>query len=63
MLVDKRKKLQLIALHNSMRVELNRLFCIDDTIIINNGIDFSKFRKGIRMNFVVLKNLPVRMMG
>lgn len=39
----KEKKLQLIALHNSMRVELNRLFGVDNTIVINNGIDFSKF--------------------
>lgn len=35
--------LQLIALHEDMRAELNDMFGIDTTVVIRNGIDFSKF--------------------
>lgn len=36
--------LQLIALHDNMRQELNDMFCIDNTIVLPNGIDFSKYQ-------------------
>jgi len=35
--------LQMIALHDEMRQELNKRFGIDDTLVIHNGIDFNKF--------------------
>ena len=37
------KDLQLIALHQDMAKELNELFGIDNTVVIRNGIDFSRF--------------------
>ena len=39
----KRYKQRFIALHDSMRLEINRLFSVHNTIVLNNGIDFSKF--------------------
>lgn len=36
--------LQLIALHEDMRRELNQMFGIDNTIVIRNGIDFNRFQ-------------------
>ncbi len=39
----KNKRMQLIALHEQMRLELNSLFNVNNTIVVNNGIDFSRF--------------------
>lgn len=39
----KNSKLQLIALHEDMKNELNELFHINNTVVIHNGIDFSRF--------------------
>lgn len=39
----KNKQMQLIALQEPMRVELNSMFNTNNTIIVNNGIDFSRF--------------------
>lgn len=36
--------LQIIALHNNMRVELNTMFSTNNTIVLPNGIDFSKYQ-------------------
>lgn len=36
--------LQLIALHDNMQKELNDMFDIDNTIVLPNGIDFSKYQ-------------------
>lgn len=38
-----KRKLQLIALHNGMKNELDNMFNITDTKVIKNGIDFSRF--------------------
>lgn len=35
--------LQLIALHDEMRKELNHMFNVNNTIVIHNGVDFSRF--------------------
>lgn len=35
--------LQLIALHQQMKEQLNSMFDVDNTIVIRNGIDFSRF--------------------
>lgn len=37
-------QLQLIALHSEMAMELNRVFNINNTKIVKNGVDFDKFR-------------------
>ena len=37
--------LQLIALHEDMKNELNHLFNIDTTVVMNNGINVDKFTK------------------
>lgn len=39
----KNHDIQLIALHDSMREELNSLFNVNNTVVVNNGIDFSRF--------------------
>jgi glycosyltransferase involved in cell wall biosynthesis len=36
--------MRLIALHEAMRIELNEMFGVDNTIVVNNGIDFSRFK-------------------
>jgi glycosyltransferase involved in cell wall biosynthesis len=41
------KKMRLISLHSAMQKELDKLFCVDNTIVVNNGIDFSKFSKAL----------------
>lgn len=41
----KNKNMQLIALQESMRVKLNAMFGVNNTIVVNNGIDFSSFTK------------------
>lgn len=37
--------LRLIALHEDMRKELNRRFAVENTIVVNNGVRFSQYRK------------------
>ncbi len=39
----KHNGLQFIALHEQMRAELNQMFDIDDTIVVHNGVDLSRF--------------------
>lgn len=41
----KNNNLQMIALHEEMRVQLNSMFGIDSTIVINNGVDFTSFHQ------------------
>lgn len=36
--------LQLIALHQEMAEEINQMFSIENTIVLNNGIDIERFR-------------------
>lgn len=40
----KNNQLQLIALHEDMAKELDKLFGINNTIVVRNGIDFKRFR-------------------
>lgn len=35
--------MRLIALHENMRIELNEMFNVDNTVVINNGIDTVRF--------------------
>ena len=39
----KKYPVQFIALHDGMRRELNEMFGVDNTVILNNGIDFDRF--------------------
>ena len=38
------ENMQLIALHNEMAQELNRMFGVDNTVVMWNGIDVKRFR-------------------
>ena len=46
----KNRGLRLIALHDSMQHELNTLFHVDNTIVVNNGINFEKFSNCVPKN-------------
>ena len=39
----KKHGMRLIALHEPMRQELNQMFHVNNTVVLNNGIDFNKF--------------------
>lgn len=39
----KRHHMRFIALHDCMRREINELFGVNDTVVVNNGIDLSRF--------------------
>lgn len=39
----KRYQLQFITLHDEMRKEVNEMFSVDNSLVLNNGIDFKKF--------------------
>lgn len=39
----KKYSMRLIALNEPMRLELNEMFHVDDTVVLNNGIDFQKY--------------------
>lgn len=41
----KNNNLRFIGLHENMRVELNKIFNISNTIVLKNGVDFSRFSK------------------
>ena len=41
----KKYDLTFIALHERMRLEINQMFDVKNTIVLNNGIDFSKYEK------------------
>ena len=43
----KKHHLQFITLHDEMRKEVNELFGVDNSLVLNNGIDFSVFEKAL----------------
>ncbi|MBR2708603.1 MAG: glycosyltransferase [Bacilli bacterium] len=43
-LVNK-NNMRFICLHNGMKNEVNKMFDVDNSIVINNGIDFDRFEK------------------
>ncbi len=51
--------LQLIALHEDMRRELNDMFGVDNTIIIRNGIDFNRFRQVDESKIDIRKSINI----
>ena len=55
----KKNKLQVIALHEEMAVELNRLLGINNTIVIKNGINIGKFRNVKESKQEIRKSLNI----
>lgn len=51
--------LQLIALHDQMRKEINSIFEIDNTIVIRNGIDFIRFKSIKETRADIRKSLKI----
>ena len=43
----KKHHLQFITLHDEMRKEVNELFDVDNSLVLNNGIDFSVFENAL----------------
>lgn len=41
----KNNNLQIIALHDEMKCEINRMFGINNTIVVKNGINFDRFSR------------------
>lgn len=56
----KKYKMRFIVLHDDMRKEINQLFGVNDSIVLNNGIDFSRFDKiCIKKTTIVRKELKI----
>lgn len=60
----KNNGLQIIALHDAMRQEIDQMFGIDNTAVIRNGIDLKRFqisesRTGIRRELGILEDAYV----
>lgn len=51
--------LQMIALHEKMRKEINRMFDIDNTVVIRNGIDFNRFKNVSETKEKIRKKLNI----
>ncbi len=51
--------LQLIALHDEMRKEINSIFEIDNTVVIRNGIDFNRFKEIKETRGEIRKSLKI----
>lgn len=51
--------LQMIALHDDMRKEINEMLDIDNTVVIRNGIDFKRFQNIKESQFEIRKNLGI----
>lgn len=49
--------LQLIALHEDMRKELNVRFAKEDTVVIRNGVDFRSFREGKKDRYAIRESV------
>ena len=43
----KKYQMRFFALHEQMRIDTNKLFGVDNSVVINNGIDFEKFEKAL----------------
>ena len=51
----KKYPMQFIALHEGMKDELNEMFHVNNTVVLNNGIDFSKFEKTLNQKTVRMR--------
>ena len=43
----KKYSMQFVALHDEMRQELNEMFGVSNSVVLNNGIDFSRFENAL----------------
>lgn len=48
----KKYHMQFITLHDEMRKEVNELFSVENSVVLNNGIDFEAFEKALSKKFV-----------
>lgn len=48
----KKYQMRFITLHEEMRVETNKFFGVNDSVILNNGIDFKKFDTALSKDVV-----------
>jgi glycosyltransferase involved in cell wall biosynthesis len=55
----KNNNMQMIALHRDMADKLNRMFGIDNTVIIRNGIDFRRFNNIINTKTEIRADLGI----
>lgn len=51
----KQYPMQMIALHERMRDELNTMFGVENTVVLNNGIDFTRFETTVNQKTVRLR--------
>lgn len=55
----KNYNMRFIVLHNDMRKEINKMFNVDNSIILNNGIDFKRFENPkLKMDIRRELNIP-----
>ena len=57
-LIEK-NNLQLIALHKSMARELNEMFHVENTIVVNNGVDFAQYENIKSYRYEIRKELSI----
>lgn len=50
-----KNNLRLIALHEAMRLELNEMFSVETTLVVHNGVDFTRF-KNVKIDKNAYKN-------
>lgn len=55
----KNNNLRLIALHQEMAKELNAMFAVNNTVVIHNGIDFSRFKNVLESKYAVRRDLEL----
>lgn len=55
----KSNDLHIIALHDDMRREINAMFHIDNTIVVNNGVDFRRFQNINETKISIRRSLGV----
>lgn len=48
----KKYQMRFFVLHEQMRIDTNRLFGVNDSVVLNNGIDFEKFDKALPKEIV-----------
>lgn len=51
--------LQMIALHDDMRKEINEMFGVNNTVVIRNGIDFKQFQNIAESKDEIRKNIGI----
>ena len=56
----KKYKMRFFVLHEQMRIDTNKMFEVDDSIVLNNGIDFERFERALPKESIRNKeNIPL----